>query len=129
MIESWRWFGPDDPVPLSEIRQAGASGVVTALHGVPAGTPWTRSAVEARRDEIREAGLDWVVVESIPVHEDIKTGAPGWEVHADAWAESLRAVAAAASGPSATTSCRYSTGPVRVSYARKPIPRHLHRDG
>ncbi|MCE0506308.1 mannonate dehydratase [Roseivivax sp. GX 12232] len=95
MIESWRWFGPDDPVTLSDIRQTGATGIVTALHGVPAGVAWRRAEVEARRDMIRAAGLDWVVVESIPVHEDIKTGAPGWEAHADAWAESLRVLAAA----------------------------------
>ncbi|ETX28047.1 mannonate dehydratase [Roseivivax isoporae] len=95
MIESWRWFGPDDPITLSDVRQAGARGVVTALHGVPAGTAWTRADVEARRDMIRDAGLEWVVVESIPVHEDIKTGAPGWEAHADAWADSLRVLGAA----------------------------------
>ena len=95
MIESWRWFGPDDPVTLNDVRQTGAKGIVTALHGVPAGTVWRREDVEARRDMIRDAGLDWVVVESIPVHEDIKTGAPGWEVRADAWAESLRVLAAA----------------------------------
>ncbi|MHA6345279.1 mannonate dehydratase [Roseivivax sp. CAU 1761] len=95
MIESWRWFGPDDPISLADIRQAGATGIVTALHGVPAGQAWRAEDVVARRDLIRAAGLDWVVVESIPVHEDIKTGAPGWEAHADAWAASLRAVAAA----------------------------------
>lgn len=94
MIESWRWFGPDDPVTLPDIRQAGATGIVTALHGVPADTPWRREDVAARQEMIREAGLDWVVVESIPVHESIKTGTPGWEAMADVWAESLRAVAA-----------------------------------
>ena len=95
MIESWRWFGPDDPVSLSDIRQAGAHGIVTALHGQPAGQVWTRQDVEARRDMIAQAGLEWIVVESIPVHEDIKTGAPGWEAHADAWAETVRILGAA----------------------------------
>lgn len=95
MIETWRWFGPDDPVSLSDIAQAGASGVVTALHGVPAGTDWTAEAVMARRDMIEAAGLTWSVVESIPVHEDIKTGAAGWQRHAESWARSLEAVAAA----------------------------------
>ncbi|SFE23140.1 mannonate dehydratase [Roseivivax sediminis] len=98
MIESWRWFGPDDPVTLSDIRQAGARGIVTALHGQPAGTVWTKDEVAARQEMIANAGLDWNVVESIPVHEDIKTGAPGWQAHADAWAESLRAVGAAGIG-------------------------------
>ncbi|WP_323768310.1 mannonate dehydratase [Marinovum sp.] len=94
MIESWRWFGPDDPVTLTDIRQAGATGIVTALHGVPADTPWRCEDIAARQQMIREAGLEWVVVESIPVHESIKTGAAGWEAMADVWAESLRAVAA-----------------------------------
>ena len=94
MIESWRWFGPDDPVTLSDVRQAGATGIVTALHGVPADTPWRREDIATRQEMIRDAGLEWVVVESIPVHESIKTGAPGWEAMADVWAESLRAVAA-----------------------------------
>lgn len=95
MIESWRWFGPDDPVSLSDIRQAGARGIVTALHGQPAGRVWRRADVEARRDMIAAAGLDWLVTESIPVHEDIKTGAPGWEAQADAWAETVRVLGAA----------------------------------
>ena len=94
MIESWRWFGPDDPVTLSDVRQAGATGIVTALHGVPADTPWRREDIATRQEMIRDAGLEWVVVESIPVHESIKTGATGWEAMADVWAESLRAVAA-----------------------------------
>ncbi|WP_138465608.1 mannonate dehydratase [Poseidonocella sp. HB161398] len=88
MIETWRWFGPNDPVTLSDVRQTGATGIVTALHDLPNGTVWPVEAIEARRDMIRAAGLDWQVVESIPVHEDIKTGAPGWERYAGAWAES-----------------------------------------
>ena len=90
MKQTWRWFGPDDAVTLADIRQAGATGIVTALHHLPNGAVWPRAEIEARRRMIAEAGLTWEVVESIPVHEDIKTAAPGWEAHADAWAESLR---------------------------------------
>lgn len=93
MIESWRWFGPADPIPLSDILQAGASGIVTALHELPNGVVWTREAIAERQQMVRDAGLEWLVVESIPIHEDIKTGAPGWEAHADTWAESLRNLA------------------------------------
>ncbi len=94
MIETWRWFGPNDPVTLSDIRQAGATGIVTALHALPNGTVWPIDQIEARRDMIAEAGLRWEVVESVPVHEDIKRAAPGWEEKADAWAQSIRNLAA-----------------------------------
>jgi mannonate dehydratase len=93
MIESWRWFGPDDPVSLSDIRQAGASGVVTALHDIPNGVVWPEEAVAKRKAEIEAAGLIWTVTESIPIHEDIKTGAPGWEKLAQNWADTVRVLA------------------------------------
>ncbi len=75
MKETWRWYGPElDRISLSEIRQTGASGIVTALHEIPYGEVWSRDAVSVRRREIEAAGLDWSVCESLPIHEDIKRG-------------------------------------------------------
>ena len=72
--ESFRWFGPGDPVPLSFIRQAGASAVFTSLHQIPYGEVWPCEAIRERKQMIEDAGLRLTAVESVPVHEDIKTG-------------------------------------------------------
>lgn len=100
MKQTWRWFGPQDTVSLDNIRQAGASGVVTALHHVAPGVVWTRdeivkrkNAVEKRRDG-SPTGLSWDVIESLPVSEDIKKQSGDWRLHFDAYCESLRNLAA-----------------------------------
>jgi mannonate dehydratase len=74
MRETWRWFGEFDPLSMTEIAQTGAVGIVSALHAVPYGEVWTRDAIAARRDQIAAVGFTWDVVESLPVHEDIKRG-------------------------------------------------------
>lgn len=74
MRESWRWFGEFDRISLSEISQTGATGIVTSLHAIPSGKIWPRAAIAERRQRIEEAGFRWMVVESLPVHEDIKRG-------------------------------------------------------
>jgi mannonate dehydratase len=92
--ESWRWFGPNDPVSLSDIRQAGATDVVSALHSIPTGEVWSLSAIKEHQRIIEESPkslspLRWSVVESIPVHEDIKLGRPGHQRYVENWASSM----------------------------------------
>src|SRR5260370_10924138 len=99
MLQGWRWYGPNDPVSLDDIRQAGATDVVTALHQVPIGEAWTRSAVEARKNLIENgqpglSPLTWSVVESIPVPDDVKRVGAKATRSIESWIASLEAVAA-----------------------------------
>ena len=94
MTQTMRWFGPSDPVRLRDIRQAGASGIVTALHEVPNGAVWERGAIAARKAMIEAAGLDWTVVESLPVEEGIKTRSREWDRLIDDYRQSLTNLAA-----------------------------------
>ncbi|MGA7378871.1 MAG: mannonate dehydratase [Candidatus Sulfotelmatobacter sp.] len=95
MKETWRWFGPNDPVPLDHIKQAGATGIVTALHHLYRGEAWPLDEVQKRRDEIAAAGFVWSVVESIPIHNSIKLRSGPYQHFVDAWKGSLAAVAKA----------------------------------
>tara|TARA_R110002051_G_scaffold87713_4_gene154481 strand:+ start:20550 stop:21728 length:1179 start_codon:yes stop_codon:yes gene_type:complete len=72
MQQAMRWFGPNDSISLKDIKQCGVSGVVTALHEIPVGNIWTVEAIKARQETVRKAGMEWTVIESLPVHEDIK---------------------------------------------------------
>lgn len=74
MRETWRWFGEFDPITLSEVAQTGAAGIVSALHAIPYGNVWARDAIAQRKADIKAAGFTWDVVESLPVHDDIKRG-------------------------------------------------------
>ena len=93
MEQAWRWYGPNDPVTLKDARQAGATGIVTALHQIAPGEVWPVEAIEMRQREVAAAGLTWSVVESVNVTEAIKKRSGGWKTHVDNYGATLRNLA------------------------------------
>ena len=120
--ECFRWFGPADPVPLSYIRHAGATAVFTSLHQIPYGEHWPREAIRERREQLAAAGLRWIAVESVPVHEDIKTGSGDLKTLLGNYTTSLRNLAA-----EGVTTVVYNFMPV-LDWVRTDL-RHVLPDG
>jgi len=94
MEQTWRWFGPRDDVTLADARQAGAAGIVTALHDIPPGEVWSVEAIQERQGIVAASGLIWSVVESVNVSEAIKQRGPNWQRHIDNYCATLRNLAA-----------------------------------
>ncbi|MDO7084562.1 mannonate dehydratase [Pseudocolwellia sp. AS88] len=92
MLETWRWFGPNDSVTLSHIKQAGAKGIVTSLHQVPTGDVWTLPDILARKKIIEDGDLEWSVIESVPLHNDIKLRTGDFEQHIENYKTTIKNV-------------------------------------
>ena len=119
MIETWRWFGPGDSIKLEKIRQAGATGIVTSLHDVPTGEAWPLETIKSRKAMIEDAGMQWDVIESIPVHNDIKSRTGNYRELIENYKTSVRNAGAAG----VTTVC-YNFMPV-VDWTRTNLTYQL----
>ncbi len=122
MEQTWRWFGPEDPISLTKVRQAGATGIVTTLHQKPTGDVWPSDEIQERQRFIELFGLHWSVVESMPVHNDIRLQRPGYERHLERYIDSLHHL-----GQCGITTICYNFMPV-IDWTRTQLA-HVAADG